>query len=45
MEVLDLDPGLLTPHALCTTTGGLLGEGGWQGHALSLDICLAPALG
>lgn len=35
---LGLDTGLLTTSALCTTTGGLLGGGGWLGHALSLSF-------
>lgn len=36
---LGLDIGLLTTSALCTTTGGLLGGGGWLDHALSLGFC------
>lgn len=38
---LGLDSGLLIVSALCTTTGGLLGEGGWLGSGVSLGFCLA----
>lgn len=31
-------------HALCTVTGGLLGEGRWLGHALGPAFCLGPGL-
>lgn len=43
VAALGLDPGLLAPSDLCTTTGGLPGEGGRLDHAPSLSFCVGPA--